>query len=277
MDGFHVPVVVPIKIQAEFWDRKNQTSTNNLVVVNFDRRITYLLVGWEGSCHDARLLSNARDRGFIIPHGKFVLADAGFRNEKDVLTPYRGVRYHLQEFAMGRAGPQNAQELFNLRHSQMRVIVECTIGIMKERWHIINDIPSYAPELQAQITRAAGILHNFAQVSSFLLLAQASLHPSLHLFLPPCLKVNFHCLLVVSLTREQVDALVPDPFNSSIEGEIAWSPLQFPNANAFRDALAADMWQKYIAAGEFVEVVTPFQRAQRVGTIGTNAENPIAL
>ena len=177
MDGFHVPVVVPITIQAEFWDRKNQTSTNNLLVVNFDRRITYLLVGWEGSCHDARLLSNARDRGFIIPHGKFVLADAGFRNEMDVLTPYRGVRYHLDEFEVGRAGPQNAQELFNLRHSQMRVIVECTIGIIKERWHIINDIPSYALELQSQITRAAGILHNFAQVLNFLVMHSLVMRP----------------------------------------------------------------------------------------------------
>ena len=165
MDGYHIPVVVPLSMQAEFWDRKNQTSTNNLLVVDFDRRITYHLVGWEGSCHDARLLANARSRGFNIPLGKFLLADAGFRNEMDVLTPYRGVRYHLEEFEMGRAGPQNAQELFNLRHSQLRVIVECCIGIMKERWHIITDIPSYAPEMQAQITRAAGILHNFCRVS----------------------------------------------------------------------------------------------------------------
>ena len=109
---------------------------------------------------------NARERGFSVPIGKFILADAGFRLQFDVLTPYRGVRYHLEEFASGRAGPQNARELFNLRHSQLRVSVECTIGILKERWHMLHEIPSYEPEVQVAITRAAGVLHNFMRVSN---------------------------------------------------------------------------------------------------------------
>ena len=79
------------------------------------------------------------------------------------------------------------------------------------------------------------------------------------------------------LNLEQVDARVPDPFNTPLDGENAWSPLRFPNANAFRDALAADMWDKFVAAGEFIEVVTPFQRAQRAAASGTNVENPITL
>ena len=165
MDGYHVPVVLPIQMQANYWNRKGITSINNLVCVDFNRNITYHLVGWEGSCHDARMLQNARERGFCVAMGKFILADAGFRLQFDVLTPYRGVRYHLEEFADGRAGPQNAQELFNLRHSQLRVIVECTIGILKERWHMLQEIPSYSPEIQVSITRAAGVLHNFARVS----------------------------------------------------------------------------------------------------------------
>ena len=165
MDGYHVPVVLPIDMQANYWNRKGVTSINNLLCVDFDRNITYHLVGWEGSCHDARMLVNARERGFSLPTGKFILADAGFRLQFDVLTPYRGVRYHLEEFGVGRSGPQNARELFNLRHSQLRVIVECCIGILKERWHMLQEIPSYSPDMQVSIARAAGVLHNFVRVS----------------------------------------------------------------------------------------------------------------
>jgi hypothetical protein len=36
---------------------------------------------------------------FCIPDGKYYLADAGFPNCKVLLVPYRGVRYHLNEWA----------------------------------------------------------------------------------------------------------------------------------------------------------------------------------
>ena len=69
----------------------------------------------------------------------------------------------------------------------------------------------------------------------------------------------------------QDEAGIPHAFHTRLDEENAWSPLRFPNANAFRDALAADMWAKYVAAGDFVEVVTPFQRAQRVANTNGNS------
>lgn len=33
-----------------------------------------------------------------IPHGRWLLADAGFPLCRELITPYRGVRYHLQEY-----------------------------------------------------------------------------------------------------------------------------------------------------------------------------------
>ena len=133
MEGYHVPVVLPIDMQANYWNHKGVTSMNNLLCVDFDRNITYHLVGWEGSSHDAGMLVNACERGFSLPTGKFMLADARLRLQFDVLTPYRGVHNHLEEFGVGRSDPQHARELFNLRYSQPRVIVECCIGILKER------------------------------------------------------------------------------------------------------------------------------------------------
>jgi hypothetical protein len=51
------------------------------------------------------------------------LVDAGYACRTSFLPPYREVRYHLSEFS-NRNYPTNAKELFNLRHSSLRVVVE---------------------------------------------------------------------------------------------------------------------------------------------------------
>jgi len=45
------------------------------------------------------------------------------------LTPYRGVRYHLKEWAKGNLKPQNKEELFNLRYSKLRNVIERIFGV----------------------------------------------------------------------------------------------------------------------------------------------------
>ena len=51
--------------------RKHTTTQNVLAVVDFDLRFTYVLVGWEGSAHNARILADAleRDDGLRVPQG----------------------------------------------------------------------------------------------------------------------------------------------------------------------------------------------------------------
>ncbi|KAG5232567.1 nuclease HARBI [Salix suchowensis] len=44
-----------------------------------------------------------------------------------IISPFHGVRYHLNEFT-DRA-PENEKELFNLRHSSLRTVIERGFGI----------------------------------------------------------------------------------------------------------------------------------------------------
>ena len=55
-------------------------------------------------------------------------------------TPYRGVRYHLTEYG-DRNHPINAKELFNLRHSSLRVTVERAFGALKNMFRILDNKP----------------------------------------------------------------------------------------------------------------------------------------
>ena len=50
----------------------------------------------------------------------------------NIIKSYRGVRYHLKKYS--RRGPQNAKELFNLRHSSIRNVIERTFGLMKKKF-----------------------------------------------------------------------------------------------------------------------------------------------
>ncbi|OWZ23791.1 hypothetical protein PHMEG_0001246 [Phytophthora megakarya] len=58
-----------------------------------------------------------------LPEHMYLLADAGYGLQPQILTPYRGVRYHLKEFAVGTGRPRTGKELFNLHHAKARNVV----------------------------------------------------------------------------------------------------------------------------------------------------------
>jgi hypothetical protein len=101
IDGTHVPAKVSGPRAAAFRNRKGYVSQNVLAACSFDLRFQYVLPGWEGSAHDGAVLQDALSKDFVVPTGKYFLADAGYALSEGFLTPYRSVRYHLKEWARG--------------------------------------------------------------------------------------------------------------------------------------------------------------------------------
>ena len=91
--------------------------------------------------------------------GKFYLVDVGYACRSGFLPPYRGVRYHLSEYGH-RNHPTNARELFNLRHSSLRVIVERAFGALKNMFHILDNKPFHPYKTHVKLMLACCILHN---------------------------------------------------------------------------------------------------------------------
>ncbi|KAG6531882.1 hypothetical protein ZIOFF_005717 [Zingiber officinale] len=83
-----------------------------LKACNFDLEFIYVLSGWEGSAHDSLVLTDVLSRNNVlkVPEGIFC------------------VRYHLQEFTGQGRHPENAKELFNLRHASLRNAIERIFG-----------------------------------------------------------------------------------------------------------------------------------------------------
>jgi hypothetical protein len=84
--------------QAPFRNRKQVITQNVLGVCTFAMMFIYVLAGYEGSAHDSPVLEKAMRIGFAIPAGCFVLGDAAYGIAPWLLTPFRGVRYHLKEW-----------------------------------------------------------------------------------------------------------------------------------------------------------------------------------
>ena len=147
-----------------WWCRKGYNATNAMVVCDAKRRITSFSIGFEGSAHDNRVMSES---GLVsrIPQSCFLLGDAGYALlASKILVPYRGTRYHLSEF--GGRSPTTREELFNLRHSSLRNIVERCIGRMKGKWRILDDGIVSSVERMQLIGFACVCLHNFLLVEN---------------------------------------------------------------------------------------------------------------
>ena len=87
--------------------------------------------------------------------------DCGFPNRRQFLAPFRGVRYHLQDFGGHGRAPKNEHELFNLRHSSLRNVVERIFGIFKSRFTIFKSAPPFPYRTQTELVLACAGLHNF--------------------------------------------------------------------------------------------------------------------
>ncbi|XP_056849633.1 uncharacterized protein LOC108839098 [Raphanus sativus] len=149
---------------VSYRNRKGILSHNVLAACNFDLQFIYVLTGWEGSAHDAKVLSDALTRSnnkFEVPEGKFYLADCGYANRKKFLTPFRSTRYHLKEFTGGDSDPRNKEEMFNHRHACLRNVIERIFGIFKSRFLIFKSAPSFPYKTQAELVLACAALHNY--------------------------------------------------------------------------------------------------------------------
>nr|XP_043638429.1 protein ALP1-like [Erigeron canadensis] len=138
LDGTYIQVKVPAADRKPYRTRKGEICTNVLGVCTRGLLFTYVLAGWEGSAADSRVLRDAisRPNGLKVTEGTYYLCDAGYMNGNGFLSPYRGQRYHLNDW---NRPPTTAKELYNMRHASARNVIERCFGMIKNRWKILRD------------------------------------------------------------------------------------------------------------------------------------------
>ena len=131
-----------------------------MVACSFNMQFTFVLAGWEDNIHDTRIFLEVIDNPTInfskspqgkymtimncylnlkfvysiffikfviifllVIVGKYYLVHARYPNEYEYLSPYKGARYHFQDFRR-RGQPTSRKERFNRAHSPLRNVIE---------------------------------------------------------------------------------------------------------------------------------------------------------
>eukprot|EP00042_Codosiga_hollandica_P029245 m.159735 g.159735 ORF g.159735 m.159735 type:complete len:485 (-) comp53023_c0_seq4:99-1553(-) len=164
-DGTSIPVKFTEQPEnIDRWrGRKGVFTQNLLVLVNHDKTICAALAMGEGSIFDGSLLSRLECLK-NLPDDKFILFDSGTGLMPKVLSPIKGVRYHLKEWASPVFRPKNHEETFNLFHATKRASrVEVAIGLLKARFKCLKEGLEASYETTQLQTVACLHLHNFVQ------------------------------------------------------------------------------------------------------------------
>nr|XP_027192011.1 protein ALP1-like [Cicer arietinum] len=165
IDGTHISAWVPAEKQISCRGRKTTITQNVMCACDFNMMFTYVYSGWEGSAHDSKKILDAISNpnvGFLWPpRGSFYLVDSGYPCTRGLLPPYRGERYHAQEYRGQGRQPRSPEELFNYRHSSLRMTIERCFGVLKNRFPILKLMPPYKPSRQRLIVIACCTIHNY--------------------------------------------------------------------------------------------------------------------
>ncbi|XP_077219645.1 uncharacterized protein LOC143853801 [Tasmannia lanceolata] len=110
----------------------------------------------DGTHIPAKVSQDIQKDIFVIR--KFYVGDAGYPCLSHLITPIRGIGYHLNQIRGRR--PRKLEELYNQRHSSARNVIERTFGVLKKRFGILNSAPMYSYDKQIDIVLACCCVHN---------------------------------------------------------------------------------------------------------------------
>jgi DDE superfamily endonuclease len=116
--------------------------------------------------------------------------------------------------------PRNPKELFNLRHSSARNVIERIFGILKRRFRILRVTPEYDMSIQALIPPALAALHNFIRQYD---------PDEIHAY----------------DDDDLIDLQMDDLESSGVLGTGLVTPAETLRANERRDRIAGEMWAQY--------------------------------
>ena len=157
IDGTHIPIKAPNHNHEQYINRKGFFSVQLQIVCDADLLITDTFCGYPGSVHDARVFRNSPlyrevevNPDNYFPGNSHILGDAAYPLKRWLLTPFRD-NGHLTA----------RQRRYNVAHSSTRMVVERSIGLLKNRFRKLKtmmdidktgDIP--------EVIVASCILHN---------------------------------------------------------------------------------------------------------------------
>ena len=171
IDGTHIPILAPEESHLVYVNRKGYHSIIMQAVVDSNYIFTDVVIGWPGSVHDARVLSNSSiyQRGNndqLFPEiltkqiqGKdvspFLIGDPAYPLLPWLMKPYQV-----------SVNSPPAERVFNYSLSRARMTVENTFGRWKGRFTRFLKRVDMCVTSVVPVTKASCILHNLCEMQN---------------------------------------------------------------------------------------------------------------
>ena len=111
--------------------------------------------------------NSARAKGFKASPSRYYVINTGYSNTPITLTPYYSIQYYFYKQAQANIRPQNAKELFNLRHAALKNIIKYTIGVFKNRfWYFKTGKYYLSLSTQVDIVYTLAAVYNFININN---------------------------------------------------------------------------------------------------------------
>ncbi|KAG7339863.1 DDE superfamily endonuclease [Nitzschia inconspicua] len=114
--------------------RKHAFSLSTMIVCDHRRKIRYYLAGYPGSAHDNRVFKGTelkKEPHSHFAHNQYLVGDSAFENDWFVVPAFK----KLPNMSLDRD-----EEQFNTKLSQLRIISEHCIGMLKGRFPWLRQI-----------------------------------------------------------------------------------------------------------------------------------------
>ena len=168
VDGKHIPILAPAENHTDYFNRKGFHSVVMQALVDYRYRFMDIYIGWPGSVHDARVLTNSDlftkgEEGTLLPDSRRMI------NGCNVPLMILGdPAYPLLPWLMkgySDSGTLTAkQRNFNYRLSRARFVVENAFGRLKGRWRCLLKRNDTKISLLLNVIAACCTLHNLCEV-----------------------------------------------------------------------------------------------------------------
>lgn len=165
VDGKHIRIVHPCN--SMYYNYKGFSSIVLMAVADSQYRFIFVDVGSYGKDSDSTIFQNCSlwqallNSTLGLPEEEclpgttnpkipyFFVADEAFGLHKNLLRPFSG-----HQLSVGK-------RVFNYRLSRARRYIECTFGILSNKWRIFHRALNLDPEFCTDIVKACVIMHNF--------------------------------------------------------------------------------------------------------------------
>jgi hypothetical protein len=170
IDGKHVRVVKPKHSGSLYYNYKHYCSIQLLAICDANYCFTYVEIGDFGKNNDASIYNNSRFNKKLQAGTLNIPEPAYLPGKNDCKMPF--VLVGDEAFALsnammrpygGKDLPQN-KTVFNYCLSRARRFIECSFGILTNKWRIFHRPLNVNIELAIDIIKACVVLHNFVRL-----------------------------------------------------------------------------------------------------------------